>query len=138
MWYVLFMDLSKAYDTVPTYTLIKKMLSNPAIPEYITRFSLHWLTGGHSKRILLNGRPGSVMPSARGTPQGSVLSPWYYNIFHQDLFEMIEQGCPESVFGAEIPAMESICCRYSQEGQIYHFLLMLMKKQHRTTIFMHC
>ena len=114
--YVLFMDLSKAYDTVPTYTLIKKMLDNPDIPEYVTRFSLHWLTG-HSKRILLNGRPGSEMPSARGTPQGSVLSPWYYNIFHQDLFEMIEQGCPESVFGAEIPAMESISCRYSQEGQ---------------------
>ena len=52
---VIFLDIKKAYDSVPSYYLIHKLLTQfgDQIPVYLIKFFRYWIMG-HKKKILLN------------------------------------------------------------------------------------
>ena len=75
------LDAKKAYDSVPHYTLIRRLLEIPCIPRYFCKFVLHWVTG-HKRKLIVNGTASKEwIPVNKGVPQGSILAPFLFNIY---------------------------------------------------------
>lgn len=85
----LLLDLKKAYDRVPFSILILKLLNRTEIPSYFTRFVKFWLEG-HERFLLVDESKATALHVNRGVPQGSVLSPFLFNIFIDDLIGSLE------------------------------------------------
>ena len=84
---LLFLDFSKAFDTVPHRRLLSKL------NFYGVRGQLHhwissWLTEQY-QRVIVDGKSSDAMPVKSGVPQGMVLGPLMFLVYINDINENI-------------------------------------------------
>ena len=105
-----YLDLHSAYTTVRA-SVLDAELKKKGAPVIVRRLVWSMMLNGASIELVVNGRRLAAIPVRSGLPQGSVISPFLFNIFINPLIEALNEGCaaddPNSLWFADDGVLSS-------------------------------
>jgi hypothetical protein len=84
-------DLSKAFDSLPHGLLIAKLFSY-GLSTHACNLIMNYLSDRH-QRVKMQNVVSDWQIIKRGVPQGSLMGPLLFNIFLNDIFLFLDNGC---------------------------------------------
>lgn len=79
----IFLDVAKAFDRVWHIGLVHK-LAQADFPPYLVNLMASYLGGRHF-HVTMRGERSTTRPIAAGVPQGSIIAPFLFNIYMNDV-----------------------------------------------------
>ena len=89
---VVFIDLTKAFDTIDHEIILRKM-SFLSFDQVAIRWLLSYLSG-RTQRCDVNGKLSTARDLRCGAPQGSILDPFLFLIYINDLPNCLRGAAP--------------------------------------------
>ena len=93
--YLLFIDLTKAYDSVPR-ELLWKLLAKYGVPEKMLRV-LRSLHEGMEAKVKVGGKFSESFSVSNGLRQGCTMAPALFNLFFTAVIKMWRAECGDSI-----------------------------------------
>ena len=87
-----FLDVKKAFDSVPHNRLIKSLHSIGIQGPLLNWFRDYFTST--SQHVVLDGKSSTTTPVTSGVPQGSILGPLMFNIFMNSISKIPVCGLP--------------------------------------------
>lgn len=95
-----FIDFKAAYDTVPMCRVLQTMQDRNAPNGLLSLITSLFTSGG--SRIVVNGRLTPVVPKERGLFQGSILSPFLFDLFVDPVAWELHRSFPVAELGYHV------------------------------------
>ena len=89
------LDAQGAFDHIPHSVIFSKL--DGVLPDHIWRLLYRWYSSMYVT-VRLNGSLGWRLRMERGVRQGSITSPWKFNMMYQELVQRVnEMNCGVSI-----------------------------------------
>ena len=129
----LFLDFTKAFDTVPHHRLLLKLRALG-----ITGNLLQWIQSfltSRLQRVVVNGHHSKWLSVSSGVPQGSILGPLFFILYVNDVSSVVKHSSIK-MFADDLTLYRDVasvddCCLLQQDlSQVYEWTVRWLLRLH--------